>query len=42
MSTVSFKRVAPDESRICDADGEFVGDVYAHNDILNPGVTGCS
>ena len=38
MSTVSFKRVAPDESRIYAADGEFVGDVYAHDDILNPGV----
>ena len=38
MSTISFKRIAPDESRIYDADGEYLGDVYAHDDILNPGV----
>ena len=38
MSTISFKRIAPDESRIYDADGEYVGNVYAHDDILNPGV----
>ena len=37
MSHVTFKRVRPDESRIYDADGDYVGDVYAHNDILNPG-----
>ena len=36
MSGISFKRVAPDESRIHDADGDYVGDVYAHDDILNP------
>ena len=36
MSHVIFKRVRPDESRIYDADGEYVGDVYAHDDILNP------
>ena len=37
MSHVTFKRVRSDESRICDADGEYVGDVYAHNDILHLG-----
>ena len=37
MSSVTFKRVAPDESRIYDADGDYVGDVYAQDDILNPG-----
>ena len=35
MSQISFKRVRPDESRIY-ADGEYVGDVYAHDDILQP------
>ena len=37
MCQVSFKRVAPDESRIYDADGDHVGDVHAQDDILNPG-----
>ena len=37
MSYVTFKRVRPDESRIYGADGDYVGDVYAHDDILNPG-----
>ena len=37
MSAVTFKRVASDESRIYDADGDYVGDVYAQDDILNPG-----
>ena len=37
MSSVTFKRVASDESRIYDADGDHVGDVYAQDDILNPG-----
>ena len=37
MNRITFKRVAPDESRIYDADGEYVGDVFAHDDILNPG-----
>ena len=37
MSRVTFKRIAPDESRIYDAEGEYVGDVFAHDDILNPG-----
>ena len=36
MSHLTFKRINPDESRIY-ADGEYVGDVYAHDDILNPG-----
>ena len=37
MSEISFKRVTPTESRIHDADGDHVGDVYSHDDILNPG-----
>ena len=37
MSEISFKRVSPTESRIYDADGEYVDDVHAHDDILNPG-----
>ena len=37
MSQVTFKRIAPDESRIYDADGDYVGDVYRQNDILHPG-----
>ena len=37
MSLVTFKRITPDESRIYDADGDHVGDVYAHDDILDPG-----
>ena len=37
MSHVTFKRVRPDESRIYDAYGDYVGGVYAHDDILNPG-----
>ena len=37
MSEISFKRVTPTESRIHDADGDHVGDVYAHDDILRPG-----
>ena len=37
MSHVTFKRITPDESRIFDADGDHVGDVYAQADILNPG-----
>ena len=35
MSHVTFQRVRSDESRIY-ADGEHVGDVYAHDDILDP------
>ena len=37
MGSISFKRITPKESRIYTADGEHVGDVYAHDDILNPG-----
>ncbi len=36
MSRIEFKRIAPDESRIYDA-GDCVGEVYRHDDILNPG-----
>ena len=36
MSQISFKRVRSDESRIY-ADGEYVGNVYVHDDILSPG-----
>ena len=36
MSAIAFRRIAPDESRIY-RDGVHVGDVYAHDDILNPG-----
>ena len=37
MSRITFKRIATDESRIYDAGGDYVGDVYAHDDILRPG-----
>ena len=37
MSAVTFERVAPDQSRIYDAAGDYVGNVYAQDDILNPG-----
>ena len=33
---VAFARLTPDESRIY-ADGDHVGDVYRHDDILAPG-----
>ena len=36
MSHVTFKRIRSDESRIY-LDGDHVGDVYAHDDFLNPG-----
>ena len=36
MSHITFKRVASDEARIL-ADGEHVGDLFRHPDILNPG-----
>ena len=36
MSGVSFRRVAPDESRIYQ-DGDHVGDVYALDDLLRAG-----
>ena len=34
MSSIRFKRITPEESRIYDAGGDHVGDVYAHDDIL--------
>ena len=37
MSEITFRRVTPTESRIYDADGDHVGDVYADDDILRPG-----
>ena len=37
MSHITFQRVRSDESRIHDAEGEYVGDVHAHDDILHPG-----
>jgi len=37
MSEITFRRVTPTESRIHDADGDHVGDVYTHDDILRPG-----
>ena len=37
MSRISFKRITPHESRIYDADGDFLGEVYRQPDILNPG-----
>ena len=36
MSRIAFKRIAPDESHIFQ-DGDHVGDVYAHDDVLDPG-----
>ena len=36
MCQISFKRVTPEESRIF-ADGDYVGDVYRHPDILHEG-----
>ena len=36
MSRISFKRINPDESRIYD-DGDCIGEVCRHPDILNPG-----
>ena len=36
MSHITFRRVAPDEARIL-ADGEYVGDLYRQDDILEPG-----
>jgi len=37
MDSVTFKRVTPSESRIYDANGDHVGDVYRQDDILAPG-----
>ena len=37
MTGITFKRIAPDESRIYDAAGGHVGDVYALDDLLHEG-----
>ena len=37
MGSVTFKRLTPHESRIYDADGDHVGDVYRQDDVLVPG-----
>ena len=37
MDSVTFKRVTPSDSRIYDANGDHVGDVYRQDDILSPG-----
>ena len=37
MSRITFKRIAPEESRIYDTGGDYVGDVYACDDILHAG-----
>ena len=36
-STVTFTRVADNEARIHDSDGDYVGDLFRHPDILCPG-----
>ena len=36
MSRITFKRMNTEESRIYQ-DGDYVGDVYRQDDILNPG-----
>ena len=36
MSRITFKRMNPEESRIY-SDGDYIGDVYRQDDILNPG-----
>ena len=36
MTDITFKRIAPGESRIY-ADGDFIGDVVRHDDVLDPG-----
>ena len=36
MTEITFKRIAEDEARIL-ADGECVGELYRHSDILVPG-----
>ncbi len=37
MSRVSFKHIASGQTDIYDEDGDFVGEVFRHPDILNPG-----
>ena len=36
MNEITFKRINPQESRIYQ-EGDYVGDVYRQDDILNPG-----
>ena len=36
MFRIVFQRIAPDEARIY-RDGDYVGDLYLHDDILVPG-----
>ena len=36
MSAITFKRITPSESRIYQ-NGDHVGDLYRHDNILNPG-----
>ena len=36
-STITFTRVGEDEARIHDADGDYVGDLFRHPDILHQG-----
>ncbi len=36
MSGLTFRRIAPDESRVY-LDGDHVGDVYRQQDVLSPG-----
>ena len=36
MSTsVTFKQIGPDEARIYDTDGDYVGDLFRHRDVLD-------
>ncbi len=37
MDSITFKRITPQDSRIYDATGDHVGDVYRQDDILSPG-----
>ena len=37
MTGITFRRIAPDECRICAADGEHLGDVYGLDDPLCEG-----
>ena len=37
MSQITFRQVSADEARIYDADGDYVGDVFRHPDILHRG-----
>ncbi len=37
MSRVTFKRIASDQANIYDEDGDLVGEVFRHLDVLNPG-----